>query len=315
MNRLPAYCELSFLDHFFRQRLTFTNAEDEFIKKWNLLHEVIQSRCTLFIDNLNEFLGKAESNPYYKKLTKSSLTGGSEIRTYDRTALASIKKPLAFLLKLVDTDTDYCHIHCNVENWMNKVDALTFQSLYVISKREDCNFKDWTELGKNNRTPVTGIIIADPYIMKDAVSIQNLVEIIHAILPESGIKKQVDISIFVNKDDDISKLKKNYESVIKSLQCRNRVNDVNLSIHQISPQQLHDRNILTNYTWVHSGHSFNFYDKNGNITKETTLDVKSIACIDNNPHISLIRNFANLAKKGKQGFDMLGNGENNLYEI
>ncbi len=315
MNRLPTYCELSFLDHFFGQRLTFSTAEDEYIEKWTLLHKVIQSRCTLFIDNLNEFLEKAVVNPNYTKLRKSSLTGGSEIKTYDRTTVSSLNKPLALLLNGADTDTDYCHIHCNTENWINKVDTLTFQSLYIVSKREDCNFKDWNELSKNNRTPVTGIIIADPYIMKDAVSIKNLVEIIHAILPESGIKKQVDISIFVNKDDDIPKLKKNFESVIKSLQGKNRVYDVNLSIHQISPQQLHDRNVLTNYTWVHSGHSFNFYDQYGNITKETTLDVKTIACIDNNPHISLIRNFANLAKNGKQGFDMLGNGKNNLYDI
>lgn len=77
-----------------------------------------------------------------------------------------------------------CHIQCDLDNWVNIVELLTYQSSYFISKGSDCTFKGWAELNISSRSPITGIIIADPYIMKDAVSIGNLKKILSAILPK-----------------------------------------------------------------------------------------------------------------------------------
>lgn len=313
MNRLPTYCELSFLDHFFGQRLTFSTADDEHIEKWTLLYKVIQSRCTLFIDSLNEFLEKSEVNPNYTKLRKSSLTGGSEIKEFNISSNEPIQLPLALILSNGKFLGQKFHISCDDNNWQNIIHTLTHQNCCLVDD-VNYNFKGWQNFYNEVNSPITGIIIADPYILKSNRAIENLYIILKAILSRVNFGEIIDISIFVSRDE-VPKLQDRYNSIENYIKELNLPFISNLSIHAIGKDKLHDRNILSNYTWVHSGHSLDYYNENNEINKKTTIDLKSIACIDNNPHINLIRNFANLAKKGKQGFDLLGNGDNNLYEI
>lgn len=315
MNRLPTYCEVAFLDHFYKQRPSLDQEDDDYVEKWILLNKVIKSRCTLFLDSLDEFQKKAKNNPNYLHLIKNSLTGGSEIIISDLNDFDYLCKSLCLLLMSNSTDIGCCHIKCDLDNWVNIVEPLTYQSSYFISKDSNCTFKGWVELNISSRSPITGIIIADPYIMKDAVSIGNLKKILSAILPKNLCINQLDVSIFINRDIDLDKLKKEHELLMTYFSTLHLPYDTNISIHQISNEELHDRNILTNYTWLHSGHSFNYYGRNEKIKIKTTLNIKSIACDDNNSHISLIRDFAKLAENGDTKVDMVGNGDNNLYKI
>lgn len=313
IKKLPAYCELSFLDHFFGQRLSLNTAEVEYIEKWTLLHKVINSRCTLFFESLIEFQEKAKSNPNYLHLLKNSTTGGSEIKEYDSSSNESIKLPLALLLSNGNLHGQEYHISCDDKNWGNIIHTLTYTKCCLVDDG-DSNFIGWQNFYNEVNSPITGIIIADPYILKSNQAIKNLNFILEAILSRVNSEKQLDISIFGSKDE-VGNFQDRYESIANYIDTLNLRFKTNLSIHAIRKDKLHDRNILTNYTWVHSGHSLDYFNLKNQINRKTTLDLKSIACIDNNPHISMIRNFAKLAQRGIENFDMIGNGENNLYNI
>ena len=315
MNRLPTYCEVAFLDHFYKQRPSLDKKEDDYVEKWILLNKVIKSRCTLFINSYDEFQEKAKSNPNYLHLLKNSTTGDSEIINSDLNVFDYLGKALCLFLMSNNKEIGRCHIQCDLNNWVNIIEPLTYQSTYFISKGSNCTFKSWAELNINSRSPITGIIIADPYIMKDAVSLGNLKKILSAVLPKNQCINQLDVSIFINRGSDLDKLKKEHELLMTYFSTLHLPYATNLSIHQISNEDLHDRNILTNYTWLNSGHSFNYFGRNEKIKIKTTLNIKSIACDDNNSHISLIQDFAKLAENGNAEVDMVGNGKNNLYNI
>lgn len=313
ITRLPTYCELSFLDHFFGQRLSLNTAEVEYIEKWTLLNKVINSRCTLFFESLIEFQEKAKNNPNYLHLLKNSTTGGSEIKEYDSSSNEPIQLPLALILSNGKFHGQEYHISCDDKTWGNIIPSLTYTNCCLVDDN-NANFNGWNNFYNEVNSPITGIIIADPYILKNNQAINNLRFILEAILSRVNSEKEFDISIFVIKDA-VTNLEGRYNSILNYINELNLRFKTNLSIHAIRKDKLHDRNILTNYTWAHSGHSLDYYNQNNQINRQTSIDLKSIACIDNNPHINLIRKFANLKEEGKQGFDMLGNGENNLYEI
>ncbi len=69
---MPTYCEVAFLDNFYKQRPSLDQEEDDYVEKWILLNKVIKSRCTLFINSYDEFQEKVKNNPYtviYSKKT------------------------------------------------------------------------------------------------------------------------------------------------------------------------------------------------------------------------------------------------------
>ncbi|HMT77839.1 MAG TPA: MIT C-terminal domain-containing protein [Saprospiraceae bacterium] len=313
MNRLPTYCELEFLDYFFELKKSIGEEEDEYIEKWSLLNKVIHSRCILYIVKYYEFEKRKEVNPFYKKLYKNSNTGGSEIREYDNKPNEPIKSPLALILGNGSLRGQEYHISCDSKTWANIIPALTYTNCCSVDDNIT-NFNGWNNFYNEVNSPITGIIIADPYILKNNQAINNLRFILEAILSKVNSVKELDISIFVHKDQ-VPNFGGSYNSILKYINELNLGFSTNFSIHAILKDKFHDRDIITNYTWAHSGHSLDYYNKNNQIIRKTTIDLKSIACIDKNPHIKLIREFANIAKNGKKNFDMLGNGKNNLYNI
>ncbi|MBK8111358.1 MAG: hypothetical protein IPK46_14035 [Saprospiraceae bacterium] len=120
--------------------------EDDYVEKWILLNKVIKSRCTLFINSYDEFQEKVKNNPYYRHLLKNSNSGGSEIIFSDLNDFDYFGMSLCLFLISSNKGIGCCHIQCDLDNWVNIVELLTYQSSYFISKGSDCTFKGWAEL-------------------------------------------------------------------------------------------------------------------------------------------------------------------------
>lgn len=315
MDKLPVYCEFEFLENFFNLRNSFSMMDDDSIESWLTMKKVINSRCVLYLNNDSKLRESFDKNPYLKKLIKNSIAGGSEIVNGEYKMEDFKDNPIALILMTGQYITNSFHISINQFNWSSKVNLITRQLTFVVGSTRNNTFKGWQSVDIWNETPSSGLIIADPYILSHELSINNLFQILKNLLPKTTINAPYDISIFIgSKNMDIKDVQKKYQKIMDYLQDLDLNYKLNLSVHIIQGDKLHDRDILTNYKWIHSGHSFNYYNKNKQINKRTTLDVKSIASIDSNPHISLIKNFSELAK-GTVGIDMIGNGINNLYNI
>ncbi|HAQ37373.1 MAG TPA: hypothetical protein DCQ58_02600 [Saprospirales bacterium] len=64
---------------------------------------------------------------------------------------------------------------------------------------------------------------------------------------------------------------------------------------------------------MHSGHSLDYYNKNGKLAKDTTIHFYGLAASENNKTQQVILNsYADLIRNAKLNFDAFGDPENRL---
>jgi len=118
------------------------------------------------------------------------------------------------------------------------------------------------------------MIIADNYVLKDAGLIEeNLIEFLKRIMPQK-LKKQVFQLTIIIEENEIPNIENRHKSIIQKL--KEFLNyEVDLTLLATSKNNLHDRNILTNYMVINSGYGFTLF-KNSKVKQNTTLRFEPI---------------------------------------
>lgn len=89
--------------------------------------------------------------------------------------------------------------------------------------------------------------------------------------------------------------------------------EVLFGLYLSSRREEHDREILTNYYRIHSGHSFDYFDDNGFVKKETTVRITGLLGVDYNAHFQLLELTKKLVTNAKTGHDHFGVQGNRLF--
>lgn len=159
-----------------------------------------------------------------------------------------------------------------------------YQNDYLFERKWRINggdFKTWNDLIPYSM-PLTDIIIVDPFILKnkdtdtDTVDL-NLIEFLKVLCDKSFTK--VNIVIVTNPRNSDHTLQIISDKVKKSL---NSVLGKSPRFTLINTSQEHDRGVLTNYSRIYSGDTFNFWNnKRQKITKGREISYSSLAKIEN----------------------------------
>ena len=283
MEKIETYADVKFLVDFCSNLPS--NVLDNKYYKWAKIFETLSKKCLLIIDSKDNLL-KGINNPAIKHLIKLSSSGGSEIIEYEE-YFNMIKDDEKVILNINNVSSIFCLSRTKINNRCGFF-VSSFEECYKkfslinteinpisVSRGKDNQFKSWSNYF-NNTPPLNSIIIADNYILdKTETFDKNLFAILDAIVPKYRIDETIDISIIVQKD--LTNPEKRYDIIENFLKIKD--NNFNLNIHLTPKDKPHDRIIISNYFYVTSGHSLDFFNAKGNINKETTLNYFPICSI------------------------------------
>ena len=319
---------MDFLDAFFKSipatpfsEIIFGESKLYDINSYTYLSELIFNNSELYVDDIKAITNQAiGGNPFYIKLLKNSQTGGSIIKdsaenfpdiNNDHSNIVC-QKPNSIFLH-VELTAKYQMGWCmlNSLTWKKVINSLSSKITLKVDKNYSINeFKGWSFLNEIS-LPINAAIIADNFIMDKPETYEfNIFSIIEKILPEELDNIDFDLAIITKRDlvNPRGKWGK-LNTFIKEIRKKYVVN---LSIFCTPSDEPHDRDIITNYFRVHSGHSLDYYNKNNRIAKDTTIQFSGLNCSNDNTHRLLLNNYVNVTSRAKKEFDLFGSGEHRL---
>jgi hypothetical protein len=157
----------------------------------------------------------------------------------------------------------------------DKIRKLAVNKDKIKGVYEDIFFKNWEKLN-DYFTPLTDMVIIDRYIFSkfnynfndfNKSMDLNLIPMLNVFATKNPIKFNLLIYTY-SEDKNINKKVYDY---LKIKLNENNVN-CNLSIIFSNEKKDHDRAIITNYLWIESGDTFNYFKEGGFNTKGTKLE-------------------------------------------
>lgn len=163
-------------------------------------------------------------------------------------------------------------------HWKDKAEFLLNWALFSVGKNlVGSKLPSWKTLEKF-RHPCNAMVIAENYILDKKEEIDdNLLPLMDSLLPKEKLDIPFQITFIVQWDGNESPQvnKTNLDKIFNYLkpQIESLRTDFNfeLQVFCVNKELNHDRNIITNYLWLHSGHSFSYF-KNENNTIRTIKD-------------------------------------------
>jgi len=331
INKIDTFCQVKFLELFFDSIPEISLSEiisgNDVSKTFLDMSNLIYKKTILSVDDIEYIIMMAKKgHPFFKKLIKSSNSGGSEIKDYS----TSFKDLLSNIEFACSTPVYSLHMYFDTNavliksrngwftvlpmNWSSSLLDLSVNKTFKVDKKSDLNqFSGWHILKEIN-LPLNAAVIVDNYILDKSDNYENnIYMIIKNLLPNRLDHLDFDLSIVTKRDLINPKGKLNLlNSLIKNLQLNY---SVKLTIYCTPSDNPHDRDLVTNYYRVHSGHSLDYFNNKGQINKDTTLQIVGLNGEDNNPHKLILKNIANVTSKGKLNFDMYGIGKNRLLNF
>jgi len=149
---------------------------------------------------------------------------------------------------------------------------------YIVNPKNNKLFP-WKRI-KEYVTAITDLVIVDPYIFKSPHLLDNnLFTLIEHLIINKKQSTHITIISYVDKDNSFD-IEDAY-SKMKNYFNNNNLN-ITLSIVLTPPhKQLHDRYIYSNYFFVYSGNSFNYYKEDNTLKiKESRIEFNSYCNID-----------------------------------
>lgn len=283
MGKIETYADAQFLvDFCFNLPVDIL---DNKYYEWAKIFETLSKKCKLIVDSKQKLL-KEINNPIINHLVKLSSSGGSEIIEWEE-YFNMIKDDEKVILDINNASSIFCLSNTKINNRCGFFIS-SFEECYQkfslinreidpisVSRGKDNQFKSWSNYF-NNTPPLNSIIIADNYILDKIETFdKNLFAILDAIVPKYRINETIDISIIVRRD--LINPEKRLNIIQDFLKTKD--NNFNLNIHLTPRDKPHDRIIISNYFYVTSGHSLDFFNAKGNINKETTLNYFPICSI------------------------------------
>ncbi len=313
--KLPIYCQLKAIKDFFAfepdSMALDALLEQNFKQAKNRidLQDLILNRSKLHLDiDLEDFLILAEADVQNRGLVFSLLDSsqrGNRQLSFEPEIFEFIENEQANLptflnphtLFLLDREKEFCERFekkygfwfYNVERLFEKAAFILSSALYNVTKQvtASARLSNWGDL-RAFRHPCNAMVIVDNYIFSPNYRqtyqqniYDNIVLFLKVVLLNNFENIEFDLTFVSEKD---SKNRFTIDELYNNLNQKLAGNFTNiyfnLSIiftNELPPDlQNHDRNIFTNYFWLHSGYSFTYFDNRGNTAKETNLTLHSI---------------------------------------
>lgn len=258
----------------------------------NQLYKLVMSESRIFLNiNKANLLAIINTNPEnseaatFKKLVKSpkKVTCQEDAEYISLTSNESPYPHTIYVLNKNNEDCDklaneYGMIFLNKDTIWQKMNLLFSSSYWAVTGKTEIErrFTNWADI-QPFKTPCNALILFDNYLLGNDDG-DNLFSLLKNVLPSNCSKYPFHLTIIMEND-------KNDRRDIKTKPYFERhVNKINEFLTKTFSYRVefslivvkkgnHDRNILTNYVWLHSGSSFDFLDKKGKIknTTETQL--------------------------------------------
>lgn len=299
MEKKPTiYCSLEMLIYVSEMlSLAFKDEKAEDIFLWNNWYNLIVNKSQLFIDaTLDKIEVVGATNFLVKTLIKGSSRQNqkSEITPMPNFFAETDFKDIypANSIFLWDTSEQNClelenqsgMIFINKERLVKKGKLLFSWALYNVTKDTKAiqSFKNWKEL-QNFKHPFNAMIIVDNYILDEQKGLDNLKLLLENYLPAELKNTDFHLMIITShqiiqrtktgvKEVDKYNLQDKYDKELKNLvQNLGKPYQIITSLISVSSDKNHDRNIFTNYFWLHSGHGFDYFSAKGEVTNPTNL--------------------------------------------
>ncbi|AZQ60966.1 hypothetical protein EI427_01665 [Flammeovirga pectinis] len=284
MERITTYANINSLTSFFTKRPSLEDELDDmdWSRSWMDFYSFLNKQADLRLDvDPTQLSMMSKTNPYIKKMLKNASSGGSSLRCekeafdqLDVVSKSTMPQTMFFLDKsnqeCEDIENKYGIITLNPNRIKSKAGFMFNWSLYNVTKDRGAvkRFEKWSQL-ERFRHPHNSMVIIDNYLLKDLGEIEeNLIPMLDALLPEKlEVTYQLTL-ISVDLRDKPASMKKYIEwELNKKLK---RPYDIEVCVIKTESNKNHDRNIFTNYLWMHSGHSFT-YLRRQQISKNTNL--------------------------------------------
>jgi len=272
-------CLLKIFEEYDNRRLGSENPYDLLLV--TQFYNLFTTNAYLVLDKKIEDMQK---NPYIKKLLKESKTRGKVLLEENRHDLfeeksyPSLSANTMFIMnkskeECQKLEEDYGMYFISIDNIFERAKLLFSWALYNVTRNEKASnkFKNWEEL-QNFRHPFNAMVLVDNYILQEKDNykgIDNLIDLLDNFLPNELQKLDFHLTIIIKKDE--KNLKSKCKKLTEMINNLKRPYKIVISLISVSSDKNHDRNIFTNYFWLHSGHGFDYFSKKGDVTNPTNL--------------------------------------------
>lgn len=292
MDKIPVYCDFEYLQNFFSVlseiKLNIYDDNSKSENLWNI-QNIFLSKSILLIDKSDEEIKALYNNDVLiKSIIKRSNTGGSQIyscseqikkiKSEEHRHCISENEPSSLYCLSIDDKTaklisSKYGVYCFAKHVYPTINVLQKQTK-IIEIGKEFNWNNILPKGQ----PSQYIIIQDHYLIDNTtIEINNNFKEIISILSNKSFKGEYKIIIF-HFIEDLTKLE--YKKIIiKKIISSLNLGEIKILFIKTRKEILHDRNILTNYFWIHSGHATDI-EKNNISTKETSIHFNDLF---NNP--------------------------------
>lgn len=233
------------------------------------------SKKALIITDVSyeEIISEAK-NPFIKLIIKNTTSSGTDIK--GNMVLADLEnQDFCFSYFFSDKNIEECRKLSEREGLM--FFNLTANELYHSGKRlfnvtlinisRNENISDlnnWNGIQKYH-LECSCMVIIDNYFFKNNYE-YNISQIFRTLIPEK-LKNTFYLTIVtLDEGNNLHHYFNKTQNILNALNYSN----VQLSIHAVTKEKIHDREIFTNYLWYHSGDSFQYFNNVGT-SKNTSL--------------------------------------------
>lgn len=323
MAKIETYISVEMLEEIFNSFPTGSFLDILFSPKQNeidiyrSIYSLIFKRSFLLVNDYNSLVQKAKENPFFQLLINNRVSGGSEIyedNDLENTVCKDDINPSA-LAYLNSSKLNPKCLLIDQNIWKEKTLSLSTFRSFIVNRNIDHNeFLGWSFL-QNIKVPTNALVLTDNYILNEGDFKMNLFRILDGILPlsiENGLS--FHLSFITSNRLDPAYVMSRLESIKVFVDSLRTNYETKVSIFLVAKNNLHDRDLITNYYRLKSGHSLNYYDRNGEIEKNTEVFFIGLNSMDNNPHENILQDLKNITQSCKVGIDKFGDDfENRLF--
>lgn len=278
MNKQKIYCELEFYDRFLTKQPKYVTPSEETIntmKDWIDFYSFMYKSSIYFNASIEDFKNKCDGDEYYARLWKKSASGECDIE------FLGVEYPIidnlnsefwennnnlhAIYLSCLKQDkceeimNAYGVIVINIDTLFNKCSQFFNMRIELIEQGQ-LTHNNWSFV-KNSRQPFNTIAIIDNFILSNQNGVNNLLDILNAILPVEKMNIPLQILVYSNNQFP-SQNQRFHDTILRSLKEIRNEQTFELTVYKVNNNQFHDRTIITNYLLMNSESGFNLFNRN-----------------------------------------------------
>lgn len=286
---------------------------------WERVIELLTNKANLFLDlTPDKFIELESTSTIFKNLRKASQSAiiklNFEPNKFNEAEVRRICSKKGHSVFLLDENDNTDLIFNDFGQYALKQKSLMYDkfffrpdwTLMVSTEINKNQFKGWSFL-REIQAPSNFMIIADQHIFdnNDKLPLEyNIFQIIKNAIPANLSSGCFNLIIITKAIDKVMANKK-IKSINEFIQTLPITYKINVAIFCSPKEKTHDRDLLTNYYWLHSGHCFNFIGSNKAVRENTSLHFHTLVSETKNYKLVLSK-FMQLIRNSKDDLDKFG---------